>query len=124
MLELNDLRWATFYGGYRKPYNASTILKELEQVNNTNELEALLAEFWEELYHQGDVDLASYYAVPHFVRIASLKNFAIENLLSLIIAIDITRYTDNPPLPEDLKQEYAASILAIKEPGLALLNQN
>jgi hypothetical protein len=124
MLELNDLRWATFNGGYRQPYNASTILKELERANDRNELETLLDEFWEELYHQGDVDLASYYAVPHLVRIASSKNFAIENLLSLIIAIDIARYTGNPPLPEDLKQEYAASILAIKELGLALLNQN
>ncbi|MHA4895785.1 hypothetical protein ACXZ1K_13610 [Pedobacter sp. PWIIR3] len=124
MLELNDARWATFNGGYRQPFDASILLKELEKINDKGELEPIIDELWEELYHQGDVDLASYYAVPHLIRIAASKTFAIEDIVSLITSIDIARHSANPPLPNDLGNEYTSAILTLKNLGLALLDEN
>ncbi len=70
MIDLDDPIWKTFKGGYRVKYDASIRLKELEKTEDTNRIEEILKEFWEELYHQGDVDLASYFSLPHLIRVA------------------------------------------------------
>jgi hypothetical protein len=61
MLGLDDGKWKTLLGGYRKPYNPVPILQKLKEQGN---VEACWEELWNELHHQGDVDLASYASVP------------------------------------------------------------
>jgi len=64
-------------------------------------------ELWEDLHHQGDVDLASYAAVPHIVRIQQASGYTDYNPYGLIGVIELCRGVGkNPPLPEWLAQGY------------------
>ncbi len=64
-------------------------------------------ELWEDLHHQGDVDLASYAAVPHIVRIQQTRRDVDYNPYGLIGCIELCRGVgNNPPLPEWLTNGY------------------
>jgi hypothetical protein len=64
MLPLDDPRWRSYKGGYQAPYDASPGLRRLLADGPDEEL---WEEFWNELHHQGDVNQASYAAVPWLV---------------------------------------------------------
>lgn len=110
MLPLNDSKWKELDGGYRIPYDASIPLKKLEQATTEEETEAVFTELWNELHHQGDVGLASYYAVSHIIRIAKEKKLYNWNVFGLVATIEIERHKDNPKLPIELEEEYLHSI--------------
>jgi hypothetical protein len=106
MLALDDPRWQSYRGGYRSVYDASTALRLLVSGKATPEL---WQEFWKELHHQGDVDEASYAAVPwlvDFIRRSPKLNW---NALALIAVIELER-PKNPKVPEELSEAYFAAI--------------
>ena len=110
-LSLNDPRWAGLEGGYHgSVYDASVVLKKLEQTDDQQTINDLYLELWNELYHQGDVGVASYYAVPHLVRIALEKRIVNYNILGLVSIIEIQRHKNNPQLPKALKPNYITAI--------------
>ncbi len=106
MIPLNDPRWKEFEGGYRLPYDASNPLRRLEQATTPKEIQSLYSELWNELHHQGDVGLASYFAVPHLVRIAIAKKLLDYNVFGLISTIEIERHNSNPELPTEFEGDY------------------
>ncbi len=55
-------------GGYGVPYDPEPALKRLSSSH-----EEAISELWENLYHQGDVGLASYAAVPALVQAGELS---------------------------------------------------
>lgn len=110
MISLDDNKWKKLEGGYRIQYDASVPLKRLEQATTDEETESVFTELWDELHHQGDVGLASYYAVPHLIRIAKEKNLYNWNVFGLVATIEIARYSNNPKLPEELKPAYLHAI--------------
>jgi hypothetical protein len=61
MLSLEDRKWQEFHGGYRVSYDASVALRSIQDGIDVWD------ELWEELHHQGDVDIASYASVPQLV---------------------------------------------------------
>lgn len=62
-------------------------------------------ELWDEPHHQGDVDTASYAAVPHLVRLAKDKRDF--NLYALVGVIEVKRHRkSNPPIPDWLLLDY------------------
>jgi len=82
-LLLADPKWGELEGGYKGAlYNASAALKQLEQAETLLGVNNIYKELWNELHHQGDVGLASYYAVPHLVRIAKQSKLVDYNVLS------------------------------------------
>ena len=85
------------------PYDASIALRHME-------LGAVVwDELWENLHHQGDVDEASYAAVPQLVRIGT-RLTADWNLYALAATIEVERHrTTNPPLPDWLTTPYRAA---------------
>jgi len=88
MEEFSDLN-----GGYGVPYDPSPTLEKL-----TSSREQAISELWENLYHQGDVGLASYASVPTLVQAGEL---------SLVSAIEVARQSkSNPELPDFLKTDY------------------
>jgi hypothetical protein len=116
MLKLDDPIWETFLGGYRTPYNAAICLQQLE--NESGDLDAIWQEFWDELHHQGDVDLASYAAVPHLVRIGIAREILDWNLFALIACIEECRlFNENPPMPKSLENNYHLAIKSLAEFG-------
>ena len=66
MLSLDDNRWTTMRGGYKMPFDPRPLFARLETGLET---QTVWSELWNEPHHQGDVDEASYAAVPHLVRI-------------------------------------------------------
>jgi hypothetical protein len=110
MIDLNDKRWQEFEGGYRMAYDASIALKKLEQASTTQEVDAVFSELWQELHHQGDVGLASYFSVPHIIRIAKEKKLLSFNVFGLVATIEIERHKDNPKLPKEFEAAYLHSL--------------
>lgn len=110
MIPLDDSRWEQLDGGYRIPYNAAVPLKKLHLANTDEEFDSIFKELWNELHHQGDVGLASYFAVPHIIRIAKEKELINQNVFSLIASIEVHRHKNNPVIPEEFEQDYLNSI--------------
>ncbi|MEZ4685214.1 MAG: hypothetical protein R3B47_03870 [Bacteroidia bacterium] len=121
MLNLNDPKWKFFKGGYKIKYDASVRLQELENTDDENQINEILKEFWNELHHQGDVDLASYYSLPHLIRIGIKKKLKNWNIPALIAVIEIQRHRSNPPIPEEDREEYVKEIQKVIE--LVQINQ-
>lgn len=117
MLPLNDDKWKKLEGGYKTPYDASIPLKKLKQAKNKEEINLVFTELWNELHHQGDVGLVSYYSVPHLINIIQDKKLYDFNAIGLVTTIEIQRHKDNPKLPQELEEEYLHSI-QIKLPEL------
>lgn len=115
MIQLNDSKWKEPEGGCRAPYNASIALRRLEETNSSEEIDAILAEFWDELHHQGAVGLASYFAVPHLIRIAREKGIFNSNVLGLIAVIEVQRHKKNPQIPKEYLESYQNSLNEIPE---------
>ncbi len=115
MIQLNDPKWKELEGGYRTPYDASIALRKLESAENSEEVDDILAQLWDELHHQGDVGLASYFAVPHLIRIAREKGIVNSSILGLIAVIEVQRHKENPQIPEEYQVDYLNSLKAIPE---------
>ncbi len=110
-MSLDDPRWGELEGGYRGAlYDASAALKRLEAVNDIESTKKVYQELWDNLHHQGDVGLASYYAVPHLVRIAQEKKLVDYNVLGLVSLIEIQRHKENPPLLKALYAMYRDAV--------------
>jgi len=110
-LDLNDPDWSKLEGGYRgAKYDASPALKRLEQAKNIAETDIVYEELWQELHHQGDVGVASYYAVPHLIRIAFETKLINYNILYLPSVIEVQRQKNNPPIPKELEVSYLEAL--------------
>ena len=116
MIKLDDSIWNTFIGGYRTPYNASVRLQELE--NGSDNADEIWEEFWNELHHQGDVDIASYAVVPQLVRICIKRQLLDWNVFALVATIEECRvFGENPKLPQWLEGDYNSAIKELAEFG-------
>jgi len=102
MLALGDPRWRDLKGGYRQSYDASEAIRRLLAGGASEEL-------WEELcgelHHQGDVDQASYAAVPWLVEFVRLSPRLDWNALALIAVIELERARHRNPKPHKLLAE-------------------
>src|SRR5438552_11633095 len=111
MLPLDDPRWQSFKGGYRILYDASPVIRRLLEKGATSKL---WEELWNELHHQGDVNQASYAAVPwlvEFIRIAAKIDW---NALALIATIELERgQNGNPHVESDLESDYFRAIQSL-----------
>ena len=84
-------------GGYGVPYDPLPALRRL-----ASSPEEAIAELWENLYHQGDVGEASYFAVPALIEAGEL---------SLVAAIEVARQNGrSPAIPESLQESYSAAL--------------
>jgi hypothetical protein len=116
MIKLDDPIWDTLIGGYRTPYNASVRLQELE--NGLDNADEIWEEFWNELHHQGDVDIASYAVVPQLVRICTKRQLLDWNVFALVATIEECRiFGENPSIPNWLETDYHSSIKKLAEFG-------
>lgn len=89
-------------GGYGVPYDASSALARLQSSRDE-----AISELWENLYHQGDVGLASYAVVPALVKAGEL---------SLVASIEVARTSErNPKLPPSLEAEYNEALKQAQE---------
>jgi len=110
-MELDDQIWAAMEGGYRITYNPSQVLKDLKASSDSEKLEGLFEELWDNLHHQGDVGLASYLSVPQLVSICIEKQSFDYNYIGLCVLIEnCRRKGNNPELPHDFAKSYFDSL--------------
>ncbi len=112
MLPLDDPRWKTYHGGYRVAYDASEPLLRLFA---TGGAEDVFDELWNELHHQGDVDQASYAALPHLLEFARQSKTLNWNTFGLIATIELVR-PRNPDVAPELRLSYFSALDSI--PGV------
>ncbi|MFT4251884.1 MAG: hypothetical protein QM608_05330 [Caulobacter sp.] len=118
-MDFSDERWAGLLGGYRRRYDPRHALLAVEAGQGA---EAAWSELWEELHHQGDVDLASYAAVPHLARLAAAGKAGGWNAFSLAAIIEQERgVRDNPLLPAWLADDYHQAWNILFEAALSAL---
>ena len=123
MLNLDDLKWKTLKGGYGVIYDVSVPLKNLFESNSGQQINNIVTELWDELYHQGDVGLASYYAVPYLVLLANKIEQETSNIIALIVTIETSQLnSQNPPVPKDLINDHNEALSQLGELGKRLLN--
>lgn len=83
---------------YRVPYDPFPVLKKMDK-----DYDGSVNELWENLYHQGDVDTASYASVPGLVD---------RGELSLVAAIEVARQeAHNPEIPSELMAAYNQALV-------------
>jgi hypothetical protein len=118
MLDLEDQRWA-LKGGYRVPCDARPLLRSLE---SGVEIGQTWKTLWNELHHQGDVDEASFAAVPHLVRIHRNRGVAEWNTYAMVATIELARGNGGTPdVPAWLRAAYHEAIRELARHGLAEL---
>lgn len=95
-----DDPWLSAYG---HPYDPLPALAAWR----TRQAPDAVLELWEQLYHQGAVNSASYAAVGAIVRMMQEQAEPDWNAYSLVASIEGGRLAEgNPPLPSSLEQEY------------------
>jgi hypothetical protein len=124
-LSLDDSKWSELEGGYKGAiYDASIALTQLELAETLFDTDTIYKELWNELHHQGDVGLASYYAVPHLVKIAKQNQLVDCNVLSLVSVIEIQRHKNNPRIPDKLLPVYNEAIKDLQELARIVLERD
>jgi hypothetical protein len=104
-MDFSDERWSGLLGGYRLPCDPRAALRAIDEGRN---VDAAWSELWEELHHQGDVDLASYAAVPHLAGLAAAGKAGGWNAYALSATIEQSReHERNPAMPDWLASDYA-----------------
>ena len=106
MLSLDDPAWKTYKGGRRELYDASRPLRQLVSGESSA---PIFEELWDALHHQGDVDSASYAAIPYLVDFAR-RSFRLDwDIFGLIAVIELER-PHNPQPPPELADDYYRTI--------------
>lgn len=117
MLSFDDARWATLEAGYHTRVDLRPFLRNLESARDPSSVWPLL---WQELYHQGDVGVGSYVAVPHLVRIHRARGAVDWNTYALVAAIELARTKGrNPDVPDWARDAYDSAFRQLSETGLA-----
>jgi len=118
-MELTDPRWLELHGAYRIPFDPRDAFSQLEAGHSSEAWDTL----WQELHHQGAVDLASYAAVPQLVRIHRERQLGAWQTYALVTTIDLaSREPRNPPVPEWLQHEYRRALGELAQLGLEELS--
>ncbi|RYY35672.1 MAG: hypothetical protein EOP46_09210 [Sphingobacteriaceae bacterium] len=124
LLDLDNPLWASLEGGYKSIYDASVPLKNLKQATTLQEADAIYQELWDNLHHQGDVGLASYYALPYLVNIAIKNKLVDYNVLGLVSVIEIQRHQDNPKIPSALFYDYNSALQKLAELAILVIDSD
>ncbi len=116
LLPLDSPAWSTYSGGYRQPFSALPLVRELMERGTS-------AQFWDtvwsELYHQGDVGESSYALVPYLVHYQAHQPELEWQLFQFVWAVELARpESDNPAIPEELELSYAMSLRSLPAIGV------
>lgn len=112
---MTEVPWAELQGGYRVPFDPRPAIARIAAGGDWDEL-------WEELHHQGDVDTASYAALPLIADLTAASHRLDWNPYALALTIEEARTNGgNPPLPDWASTSYTAGWKSLVDTGLAVL---
>jgi hypothetical protein len=120
-MELDDPRWTGLEGGYRVPFDPRPLLLRLRDGDDRS---SVWPELWQELYHQGDVGVASYAALPQLCRIEVSRPEPDWQTYALVATICLARDAtpSNPPIPAWLEPACLAGLEALARAGAGHLD--
>ncbi|HEV2150471.1 MAG TPA: hypothetical protein VGR37_23930 [Longimicrobiaceae bacterium] len=125
MLDLDSPRWGELMHAYGSAHNLPDVLRQVQTELSADvqpdedEPERALESAWFELASaicpMGEVNPASFAAVPHIVALAAKYDIEIRaQLLQLVARVEAGRHRPGAPsVPDDLEQAYRASISRI-----------
>ncbi|WP_157136842.1 hypothetical protein [Sphingomonas sp. PAMC 26617] len=109
--------WLSAYG---EPYDPRPAI----QAWRAGQVKAASQELWEQLYHQGTVNSASYAAVGEIVRMMAEQVGPDWNAYSLVASIEEGRLAvASPSIPPELEHDYEQAWVAILPMALRDLGQ-
>ena len=119
MLSLDDPRWKELRHAYGSAADIPDLLRALARSTapkRDSEDEPWFS-LWSSLCHQGDVDTASYAAVPHIVQIAGEAKGPVDFSFFLLPAsVEVARRTGRgPAIPEAYADDYHRAIARLVE---------
>ena len=115
-MDLNSQIWSTLEGGYRIPYDASVVLKELKSTSDVKIIEHIFCELWDNLHHQGDVGVGSYLSSISLIDICIEKKSFDWNYIGLCLVIEHCRRSgNNSELPSQFKGDYFTALNRFEE---------
>jgi hypothetical protein len=121
LFPLNDLRWATYRGGYRAPYNVVPLIQRLQREGTSEKFWEVV---WQELHHQGDVGEATYAAVPYLVDHQSHQRGIDDQVFHFCAIVELARpENENPPVPKELSRSYATALDKLPIIGVNLVQR-
>jgi hypothetical protein len=121
-MDLKDRRWNEVRGGYKDLYDPRPTIASLA-ANDADD--AVWAELWNELHHQGDVGDASYAAVILLADTLGARPPRDWNLFALASTIEVERHRrTNPPIPEWLLEDYRRAWKHLVEMALTSLRSH
>ncbi len=103
-MDVKHIDWAHLKDGYRNQYNQLPFLDQYHSGQIT--LKQLLAEFWANLHHQGDVDTAAYAVVPILAKYYKERRDNTGELLSFLATVIIAAQAGTNPRPEEEIKRY------------------
>ncbi len=120
-MDFSDDRWSGLLGGYRLPYDPRPALKAIDEDQGAK---AAWSELWEDLHHQGDVDVASYAVLPWIARLAAAGKAGGWNAFQLAFTIEQARADSrNPKMPKWLAAGYAEAWSVLCATALDVLRE-
>ena len=112
---MTEIPWTKLQGGYRVPFDPRPAIAGVAAGGNWDEL-------WEDLHHQGDVDTASYAALPLIADLTATTHRLDWNPYALAFTIEEARTNGrNPPLPGWASASYTAGWKRVVDTGLVVL---
>jgi hypothetical protein len=121
-MDLDDHRWAELRGGYKDFYDPRQAVASLATNNDTD---AVWAELWNELHHQGDIGDASFAAVILLADMLGSQPPTDWNLFALATTIEVERHRKtNPPIPDWLFDDYKRAWRQLFEMALTSLRSH
>lgn len=112
MTSYDDPNWRELLGAHRKLYDPRPALRKLEAEGGS---QSVWDELWQELHHQGDVDVASYAAVTVLAEIESKRRDLGWDGYAMVAVIESERHRiTNPDVPEWLYDSYGMALHAMR----------
>lgn len=106
-MDIENVIWKDLPGVYNIPYDVSIPLNTLRGTDNPEIVQSVFHELWDDLHHQGDIGIASYYVVPKLIEICIDKQSLDWNYIGLCVLIEHCRYSKtNPVLPKEIEDYY------------------
>lgn len=100
-------QWLSAYG---RPYDPRPALEAWR----AGQIDDAMQELWENLYHQGSINSASYAAVGEIVRLMQEQSAPNWNAYSLLASIEEAHLSGrNPPVPPVLAADYERAWTAL-----------
>lgn len=111
MLSLDSPRWSELNHAYGPAFDIPPLLRQLDDLPESNGREEPWFTLWSALAHQGDVYSASFAAVPHVVAALARTPLKASFVYFQFPAwVEICRHRNGTTVPEDLQQAYSEAL--------------